>query len=86
MIKRGAFGSRTTPRPDHSKTKLAEHHAYIMWEEDLEMPFLYLNKKYLWSLGDTKYLQNAIARSRLLLNICAGLLEDALVAESNFCD
>jgi hypothetical protein len=57
-----------------------------MWEEDLEMPFLYLNKKYLWSLGDTKYLQNAIARSRLLLNICAGLLEDALVAESNFCD
>ena len=50
------------------------------------MPFLYLNKKYLWALGDKTYQTNDIARERLVLNICAGLLEDAEVKESDFCD
>ena len=50
------------------------------------MPFLYLNKKYLWALGDKTYQTNEIARERLVLNICAGLLEDAEVKESDFCD
>lgn len=59
---------------------------YLKWEQKLQNPFILINEKYLWSIGEDLYRRNIAARGRLIMNVCAALLERAPANNSAFCD
>ena len=55
-------------------------------EQRVENPFIMINDKYLWSIGDPVYREDTQMRARLLIDVCAALLERAPANNSAFCD
>lgn len=45
-----------------------------------------MNEQYLWALGEDLFYTEEWARYRLVLDVCAGLLERVPVGQSEFCD